>query len=845
MMKVSKRKRISFISIVLVCISCLLVLCGCSDGSQKIILNGDFESGSGKNIKKWDIYDYNDDYDAGEASIISIVDSGYSGKGVKIESKSDNDARISQKIDVSPNSKYKVELYAKYENVTKGENDSGAGFNISSIDGSEKTGAISGSSDGWHIVTAYFTTSEGQIDTELSIGIGGYGAVSSGVVYLDNITVTKVNSIPEGESVFASKGDVDTSASLLMKSIFLLLTVSTLFFVVFVAFKSDKERGEKRLSLSEVNPSINKTDIKIILIMVLVATVMSFWDLGYMKSAYTFWKSEAAGEYIVAEFDKETTVSRVSQLNNIPGQGSYTVFYEDVESNEYVPVMKNEKEPLIIQNTEHTGFYIWDCYDVVPFKTKNIKLYVVKPGLAINEVGFFEKKSQGEYTLIPVSIGDVNYDAKLNEDANPKMIFDEQDVVETYKNYRNSTYFDEIYFPRTAYESLNGYDIYEVTHPPMGKNIMALGIAVFGMNPFGWRFMGTLFGVAMIPMLYLLALKIFKKRPYAFMASFLIMFDFMRLAQTRLATIDSYSAFFIICMYYFMYDYFTQKSYDKKSFKKSLIPLFWCGLMFGLGASTKWVCLYTGVGLAILFFLAKFLEFMDVSRGFVPRLTRKDWLKNNFLPTCLACVGFFVVIPLIIYVLSYIPYMASSDKNLFEIVLDNQKYMFEYHSGLVSEHSYGSPWYTWPYMQRPIYYYSGSLANLPSGVGSSIVSMGNPLVWWIGFVCIFPSIYFAIKKRDKGILIAFVGYAVQFFPWILVTRVCFIYHYFTAVPFIILMIVYVAKNLVEDKIINKKILWIYLALVLVLFIMFYPVLTAREVSREYIDSLRWFSTWSF
>ena len=454
---------------------------------------------------------------------------------------------------------------------------------------------------------------------------------------------------------------------------------------------------------------------------------------------------------------------------------------------------------------------------------------------------------KGEYEQIALKATTCNYDKNKNQDANPTMIFDEQEVVPMYKDYRNSTYFDEIYFPRTAYESINGYDIYEVTHPPLGKNIMALGIQIFGMNPFGWRFMGTLFGVAMIPMMYLLALKIFKKRTYAFFAAFLIMFDFMRLAQTRLATIDSYSAFFIICMYYFMYDYFSQKSYEKKSLWQSFKPLLLCGIMFGLGAATKWVCLYAGVGLAILFFLAKYLEYKDVSSGRVPGLNVKKWFNDNFLVTCLACIGFFVIIPAVIYTLSYIPYMASNpDKGLLDIVLDNQEYMFDYHSGLTSDHPYGSPWYTWPFMQKPIYYYSGSSANIAAENATSIVSMGNPLVWWTGFLCILPTAYFAWKKKEKGMMVALVAFAVQYFPWILVTRVAFIYHYFTAVPFIILMIVYVAKNLIEDNIIKKQVVWAFMALVLLLFVMFYPVLTAREVSREYINEwLRWFSTWSF
>ena len=106
-------------------------------------------------------------------------------------------------------------------------------------------------------------------------------------------------------------------------------------------------------------------------------------------------------------------------------------------------------------------------------------------------------------------------------------------------------------------------------------------------------------------------------------------------------------------MYYFMYDYFTQKSYEKKAFWKSLIPLFFCGIMFGLGASTKWVCLYTGVGLAFLFFLAKYLEADDIATGRAMLTNKKkSWFTYNFVPTCCACIIFFIVIPGSIYILS-------------------------------------------------------------------------------------------------------------------------------------------------------------------------------------------------
>ena len=832
-MKMKIKSKICTVFLIILILVLSLTACSSSEG---LISNSGFEKGSGTSINGWKQYDYHKDYENDSSRTkFSLVDMGFDGQCLKIETVGGNDARIYQEISVEGSSKYKVQFDALYQNIDPVEGERGAGLNISTKEGSQRTGGLYGSVDSWQTITAYFKTEKRQESVELTIGIGGYSAESSGVVYIDNVKVEKVNSIPEGESVFEAKGKVDTSAVWWMKAIFVILALGTILFVFFVCTKADKENAENSNPLSQTNPRLGKKDLIVLLVMVILCSVMSFWDLGNAYGPENFWKAHEVGEYVVVEFDKETEVSRIACLNNRPTKGSYTMYYENGDgTGDYVT----------LQSLKKGTFFEWEFTDKT-FKTKRVKIIADAPGLAINEIGFFSKNDANGYDRVNLKVVDVSYNKELNKDSNPGMLFDEQKYVEPYSSYRSSTYFDEIYFPRTAYESINGNNIYEITHPPMGKNIMALGIQIFGMNPFGWRFMGTLFGVALVPMMYLLGLKLFKKRTYAFAAAFLMMFDFMRLAQTRLATIDSYSAFFIICMYYFMYDYFTQKSYEKKSFLKSLVPLLLCGIMFGLGAATKWVCIYTGVGLAFLFFMAKYLEFNDVLQGRVIKHTKATWFVENMLPTCCACVIFFIAIPLIIYTLSYVPYMASSDKSLFDIVVDNQEYMYNYHSGLTSDHPYGSPWYTWPIMGRPIYYYSGSAANLPAGMATSIVSLGNPLVWWTGLACIFPAGFYAWKKRDKGMMMAFVGFAVQFLPWVLVTRVCFIYHYFTAVPFIIFMIVYVIKNLVEDGIISKKVMWIYLALVFVLFVIFYPVLTAREVSREYINNLRWFSTWSF
>lgn len=115
----------------------------------------------------------------------------------------------------------------------------------------------------------------------------------------------------------------------------------------------------------------------------------------------------------------------------------------------------------------------------------------------------------------------------------------------------------EIYHARTAYENIEGVYPYEISHPPLGKLIIAIGIELFGMTPFGWRFSGVLFGVLMLPVLYMLLKRMFGSTDICACATAIFAFDFMHFSQTRLATIDTYAVFFILLMYLFMYMYIT------------------------------------------------------------------------------------------------------------------------------------------------------------------------------------------------------------------------------------------------------------------------------------------------
>lgn len=411
---------------------------------------------------------------------------------------------------------------------------------------------------------------------------------------------------------------------------------------------------------------------------------------------------------------------------------------------------------------------------------------------------------------------------------------DEADTVPAASTYYNSSYFDEIYHARTAYEHLRGVYPYEVSHPPLGKVILSLGIRLFGMTPFGWRCMGALFGVAMLPLMWDLLRRMFRDDRVAWCGAALLAFDFMHLTQTRIATIDSFATLFILLMYLFLYRYFTQGR---------LRHLAACGVAFGVGAATKWTCLYAGAGLGVLWALHWVFSGVQAHRDGDGRRYVRRLLGNIGF-----CLVFFVLVPGMIYYASYYPYGAARGlhgpgmyftREYAAIVLENQRFMFTYHAGLVATHPYSSRWWQWLLDLRPILYY----LSYGDGTVSTIGAFVNPLLCWGGLLAL-PVLAYRAVRHDRTALFILVGYLAQVLPWVFISRLTFEYHYFAATLFLVLALGYVFDRLRQRGYFG--IVYAFTAANGVLFALFYPVLTGVTISRSYAwNVLKWLPDWPF
>lgn len=151
-----------------------------------------------------------------------------------------------------------------------------------------------------------------------------------------------------------------------------------------------------------------------------------------------------------------------------------------------------------------------------------------------------------------------------------------------------------------------------------------------------------------------------------------------------------------------------------------------------------------------------------------------------------------------------------------------------------------------------MWYYSSSRA---AGTGSTIFAFGSPAVWWTGLAALLAIVCVLLRRRvalrpmrlqpnqdsDMRPALIVIAFLAQYLPWALVPRGTYIYHYFPAVPFIILATSYVL-DVLQDRF-GGRIKYLSYALMGisgVLFLGFYPYVSGLRVPTWWLDLMRWF-----
>ena len=575
--------------------------------------------------------------------------------------------------------------------------------------------------------------------------------------------------------------------------------------------------------------------------LVLVFLIFVSLNLGSAEMPSSYWQPSKAGVVDVVTVDFGS-VQQVKELYIFVGDANRTKF--DVYGDNDDVLFSYDNNPA-----EHVHFCSWERIDLGQGSTSSIKFA-------------FGPESWGKIGEIIVISTNNKKIAPVNVYGEAAMrLVDEQSAIKLPITQRYGAYFDEMYFVRTAQEHLNLKEPYESTHPPLSKLIIALGILCCGMNPLGWRIAGVFAAAVMIPIMFIFGKRLFKSTVAGFFAAFLLTFEFMHFSLARLATGEIYILFFSLMSFYFAFDYFSKPEDATKKGRS----LFICIIFVGLCFAVKWTAIFCLIAVLILLLINNIRNKKPVFSD----------LKIVFAGMCVSAA---------IYIATYIPYMFSgTGHGLFDIgrvplyikyiseylsvgnvsitppapltVFDSQLGMFGYHSTINATHPFSSPWWSWPLMLKPLWVYFNSWDTMVS----TIVLMGNPAIWWGSILALiliaarFVRDKIRRERADFVLLFILIPFLLLWLPYVLISRILFIYHFAPEVPFIIFAITYWLNILWQDHsnhhekkvVINRILVISFLILTAILFGLFYPVISGYPVSEEYKECLRWLSGWIF
>ena len=675
-----------------------------------------------------------------------------------------------------------------------------------------------------------------------------------------------------------------------------------------------------------------RKDTVLLTVITLIYAVVSMLTLGSTKAPQTKWTSSSDEEQIVFDLGKQYEDVEILYFAQV-SKHDFTVSVSDDNKQWEDEVWAEMDEGQCWKWKYVTDSYITENskreyqrefrepreYNIVYFSGRYIRLSAQRLGLKLNEILF--RESDG--TVIPATVLErTGGTPESSLYSDPSALLDEQDTLEALPSlfrsgdseeekiqpsWWNSSYFDEIYHARTAHEFLEGAVPYETSHPPLGKVIMSLFVAIFGMTPFGWRFAGALAGILMLPGMYLLGKQISKRTGIAVTVCLMMALDCMHLTQTQIATIDSFPVLFIIFAYFFMLR-FIQTDFMKEDLKHTLTSLGLSGLFMGLSIASKWIGIYAGAGLAVLFFwhcirtalLGRNAEELIATENgrkdsrrempaeeadssdsplnepeepIIPESDRTglkeiaetygmNTVMNRVILLCAWCVLFFVAVPLVIYLLSYLPYLAYDTKRIHSLwdyiaeVWRLQNHMFTYHSqpGLGMDHPFYSPWWQWPVIGKPMYYAAYQYLPADSPVFHSIFAFGNPVIWYGALAALAVCVVRACVKGwccagrcpgntvrrtdryDSRYVFILVGLLAQYLPWVLVPRGTYIYHYFASLPFLMTAIGLCFDSKKEKyRRILRVAAAIFILAAIVFFIILFPYASGMNVSPEWLN----------
>ncbi|WP_413757034.1 dolichyl-phosphate-mannose--protein mannosyltransferase [Streptomyces sp. MMBL 11-3] len=363
-----------------------------------------------------------------------------------------------------------------------------------------------------------------------------------------------------------------------------------------------------------------------------------------------------------------------------------------------------------------------------------------------------------------------------------------------------------------------------VAHPPTGKWVIAAGEWMFGLEPFGWRFMTALLGTLSVLMLCRIGRRLFRSTLLGCLAGTLMAVDGLHLVMSRTALLDLVVMFFVLAAFGCLLldrdhararlaaalptDGHGRALPDGRTadtVETSLRP--WrlaAGVCLGLAASTKWNGLYFLVAFVLLSLL------WDVGSRRVAG-ARHPWRAVLRKDACRSVLS-LVPVALLTYLAAWTGWFLS-DRGYGRHWADGrggtwswipaplrslwhyEAAVYRFNVGLHSPHTYESNPWSWLPLGRPVLFHYESPEGGTGGCrttadcSETVLALGTPLLWWTACAALVYLLYRWALRRDwrAGAVLCAVG--AGYLPWFLYQdRTVFSFYAVVFVPYVCLAV---------------------------------------------------------
>ncbi len=373
--------------------------------------------------------------------------------------------------------------------------------------------------------------------------------------------------------------------------------------------------------------------------------------------------------------------------------------------------------------------------------------------------------------------------------------------------------FDEVHYLPAARALLALSQPTNIEHPLLAKELIAVGLHLFGDGPFGWRIASTVAGSATVAGVFALTHVLTRRTRPALLATVFALLGFTIYIQARIAMLDTFMVAFLIWGIVLLSSAIRDGSVARWSAGSVLM---------GLATACKWTAAPYVAAAAITFVLMR-------------RERPQRWPGLGTVPALTLLGGLSVLA----YFLTFAPaFFYAHDALTLHTLPRFQWDMYLRQTQKLPPHTYQSTWWTWPLLIRPIWY----LYEPVDGAQRGILLLGNPAVMWGGLVAVLACYQAWVRTGAARLLApaALWTFSVAIFA-IIPKSLGFYYYYY---PSSVLLCVALAVAIDYHRAALGRWVELFLLLVFALWLYFLPVLSAQALANPAaFHRFTWFNSW--